>query len=203
MRRSLFSLLTVVAIAALLVTTGCERSSVLRVASINGGNTVRSDIADFYTYFDKVDSEWVTIYQVLPDTVLVEVQYVEIGAGLPTWTPYVAVINKATITYNSADPTVTYDPAVIPMSWSVKSDPTSPKVTKYNTFAMTVVSGTWKEKAFGGDVADPPDYDILDLVDATLKISGYDSVALKTVEATGKFQIEFGNLYDDPSKLGK
>jgi hypothetical protein len=200
MRRSLFGLLTVVAIAALLITTGCERSSVLRVASVNNGNSLQSDIADFYKYFDKEDSEWVTIYQVPSDSVEVQLQYVEIGAGLPTWTPFEAIINKATITYKSADPTITYDNAIVPMTMYVMADQTNKKPTK---FFMTVVPAAWKDKTFGDDVQEPPDYDLLDVVDATIKFSGWDSVALRTVEAKGELQIQFGNFYDDPSALGK
>jgi len=201
MRRSLFGLLTVVAVTALFFTTGCERSSVLRVASVNEGMSLASDIADFYKYFDKEDSEWVLIYQVLPDTCEIQLQYVEIGAGLPTWTPFEAIINKATISYKSLlDPAVTYDNEVVPMTYYVMADQTNKKTTK---FFMTVASASWKEKTFGDDIADPPDYDLLDKVEATIKFSGWDSVSLRTVEAQGKLQIEFGNLYDDPSKFEK
>jgi len=200
MRHSLLGLLTVVAIAGLLITTGCERASTLRVASINNGNTLRADIGDFYRYFDTVDSEWVTIYQIAGDSVEVVLQYVEIGAGLPTWTPYEAIINKATIKYKSADPESQYEPSVIPMTQYVMADQTNKKTTK---FYMSAVTATWKQTNFGDAVTEPPDYDILDIVKATFEFSGWDSVALRDVKATGDLQIEFGNFYDDISSFGK
>jgi hypothetical protein len=200
MRRSLIGLLTVVAIAGLLITTGCERSNVLRVVQLNRGNSLQSDVADFFTYFDKVDSEWISVYQAAPDSIEVELQYVEIGAGLPTWTPYQASINRITVTYKSADPTITYDNAIIPMFMSVVADREGKKTRKFTT---TVVPAWWKEKTFGDDVVEPPDYDLLDVVDATIKFSGYDSVSGRAVEASGKLSIEFGNFYDDPTSFGK
>jgi hypothetical protein len=200
MRRSLFGLLTVVAIAALLFTTGCERSSVLRVASINHGCLYQSDVADFYTYFDKIDSEWVTLVASPTDSVEIELQYVEIGAGLPTWTPFEAIVNKATIKYESSDPTITYDPEVINMETYVMADQTNKKPTK---FWMLFATPTWKEKYFPPDDYDPTTGEIADNVKATFTFSGWDSVALRTVEAKGTLQIEFGNFYDDQSAFGK
>jgi len=202
MRHSLFGLLTVVAIAGLLIMTGCERSSVLRVVQVNGGRTLQSDIADWALWTDPTDpeAEPEAVYAIAADTAEVELQYIEIGAGLPTWTPYEAIIDKATITYKSADPTVTYDIAVIPLTTSIMSDREGKKTRK---FVTTVVPAWWKERAFGGDVAEPPDYDLLDVVDATVKFSGWDSVSLRTVEAIGKLQIEFGNFPDNEQTFGK
>ena len=81
MRRSLLGLLTVVATAGILIMAGCERSATLRVISINGGNELRSDLADFLCYMTP-DSDLVTLVQSPPDSVQVVMQYVEIGAGL-------------------------------------------------------------------------------------------------------------------------
>jgi hypothetical protein len=201
MRRSLFGLLTVVAIAALFVMTGCERDSTLRVASVNSGNSLQSDLADFFKYFDKEDSEWVTVTQSPPDSVEIQLEYVEIGAGLPTWTPFEAVINRATITYTSkSTPPKTYDNAVVPMTAHVIADQTNKKTTK---FWMTVASSTWKNKYYPSDNYDETQVELVDIVEASIKFSGWDASALRTVEATGKLQIEFGNFYDDPSKFGK
>jgi hypothetical protein len=200
MRRSLIGLLTVVAVSALLFTTGCERSSVLRVVSINGGNSIQSDLADFFTYFDKVDSEWITITQSPADSVEIQMQYVEIGAGLPTWTPYEAIINKARIKYEGNDPSAPYDEAVVNMTAYVMADQTNKKTTK---FWMTVASSAWKAKYYPSDDYDPTTVELEDNVKATITFSGWDSVALRTVEAKGTLQIEFGNFYDDPTKFGK
>ncbi len=203
MRRSLFGLLTLVAIAGLLLTTSCQRAATLRVVSINNGTTLRSDIADYVTYVNK-DSEEIIMYQAEPDSVPVELQYVQIGAGLPTWTPYEALINKATIKYvGSTEAGIdysTYATVVYPLTEYVSADPTATKTTK---FWLTAVSGTMKDAVFSGSVTEPPEYNLIDLVTATVTFAGYDSVANQTVQAKGQFQIEFGNFYDDTTKFGK
>jgi hypothetical protein len=125
---------------------------------------------------------------------------VEIGAGLPTWTTYEAMIEKATINYKSADPAVAYDPAVITLSVAVMADREGKKTKK---FTMVVVPAWWKEKMFGDDVSEPPDYDLIDCIDATIRFSGFDSLAGRAVEASGKLQIQVGNLYDDEMSVGK
>lgn len=197
MRRSLLGLLTLVAVGGLLLVAGCEffqQDSVLRVASINRGVMLRSDVDDWILMpsDDPEDPPYYEFAGTLPDTVEVAMQYLEIGAGLPTWTPYEAIVNKATITYRSqTDPEIVYDPAVMPMTQYVMADHTNKKITK---FFMTAVTGTWKQMYF--DESEPPDYEVLDLVEATIKFSGWDSVALRTVEATGKLTIEFGNFPD-------
>jgi len=210
MRRLLYGLVIVVAIVGPLFTAGCERSATLRIVSINDGSPLRSDVVDYYMYFDKEDSSWVTIYQFMPDSVKVELQYVEIGAGLPTWTPYEAIIQQATIDFQSkqqlpGEETPEYQKVTVPLDVSVVADATGKKTT---TFYFTAVPGSWKQKVLqdyvpGDDPTSPYETDIIDLADATLKFSGYDSVANRNVSASAKFQIEFGNLYDDPSRFGR
>jgi hypothetical protein len=164
---------------------------------------LRSDIADYVTYVNK-DSEEIIMYQAEPDSVPVELQYVQIGAGLPTWTPYEALINKATIKYvGSTEAGIdysTYATVVYPLTEYVSADPTATKTTK---FWLTAVSGTMKDAVFSGSVTEPPEYNLIDLVTATVTFAGYDSVANQTVQAKGQFQIEFGNFYDDTTKFGK
>lgn len=204
MRRSLFGLLSLVAVIGLLSMIGCERSGTLRVVSINGGNALRTDIADFMVYFDKADSEWVSTYQFMPDSVQVVMQYVEIGPGLPTYTPYVANVNKAVISYKgSSEDAPTYAPATIPLNQSVPSDPSGKKTTQ---FFMNVVTGTFKQTWWEENLQDPPpngDYDIVDLVDATVTFTAFDSVSNRELKAVGKFQMEVGNLYDDLGRFGQ
>ena len=202
MRRSLLGLLTVVAVAGLLIMAGCERSSVLRVVSVNHGRTLESDVADWGIWTDPMDPEATPelVYTVRADSAEIELQYVEIGAGLPTWTPFEAIINRATITYKSQmDPEIIYDPVVVPMTAYIMSDPTGKKTTK---FVTTVLPVWWKIQYFDGDVSDPPDYDLLDVVEATIRFAGWDSVSLGNVEATGKLQIEIGNFYDNEHAFG-
>ena len=204
MRRSLLGLLTVVAIAGLLVMTGCERTEVLRVVSINRGNTLRVDIADFLAYFDPIDSEYVTIYQHMPDSVEVVLQYVEIGAGLPTWTPYQVTINQATVTFTSkmsvGDEPLVYTKAVVPLDQTVMSDKTGKTKT---TFFMTAIPAVWKQLNLLDYMIEPPEYDLVDLARAQFDFSGYDPISDRDVKATGYLQVEFGNLYDDLSRFGK
>jgi hypothetical protein len=207
MRRSLLGLLTVVATASLLLMAGCERNATLRVLSINGGNTLRSDLADFYQYFDNVDSETVTLVQTNPDSVQVVMQYVEIGAGLPTWTPYEALLDLVTIGFKSklaVDPgnAPVYQKVTIPLTQSVPADATGKSKV---TFWITPVPAVWKQLVFADFAAtdDPYQLDLVDLTEATLTFTGFDSVANRTVQAVGKLEVEFGNLYDDPSRFNK
>jgi hypothetical protein len=204
MRRSLLGLLTVVAIASLLFTVGCERTNVLRVVSINRGNSLRVDIADFLQYFDPIDSEYVTIWQTMPDSVEVVLQYVEIGAGLPTWTPYQVSINQATVSFTSkmsvGDDPPLYTKAIIPLDQTVIADKTGKTKT---TFYMTAIPAVWKQTVFADFFIEPPDYDIVDLAQAQFDFSGYDPISDRDVKARGYLQVEFGNFYDDLSRFGK
>lgn len=206
MRRSLFGLLTLVAIAGLVVTTSCQRAAALRVVSMNHGLTLRSDIADFMIYFDKIDSSSVVTYQEMPDSVEVDLQYLQIGAGMPTWQPYEAFISKATVTITGSTEAGVdygaYKTQVIPLTQMVVADPSATKSTK---FYLDVVSGSFKYGVFDGDVLEPgPDgYNFLDNATATIKFAGWDSVADEKIEAQGTLQIEFGNFYDDTTKFGK
>lgn len=209
MRRSLLGLLTVAAIGGLLLTTGCEvfqQDPTLRVASINRGKTLRADIADYMQYMTP-DSDFVSIYQFMPETVEVILQYIEIGAGLPTWTPYVATLTDAKIKYSSTN---TEDPfeyvqatATIPLRQTVNVDATGKSTTAFN---MTVMSAAFKQTNYEGNVQDPPpdgEYDVVDIVKATVTFSGYDSVADRPVKAAGDFSIEVGNFYDDLNRFGQ
>lgn len=208
MRRSLLGLLTVVAAAGLLLVAGCqvfEPIGSLNVLSINNGNALRVDLSDFYLYFNKEDSVWEIVYQVAPDSVNVELHYAEIGAGLPTWKPYEALIKQAKVHFTSrltVDEPPPYIDAVVGLSKAVPSDPTGKKVT---AFYMTPLSSTWKQMVFGDYIEEEDPYfnDVVDLADATVTFSGYDSVAGHEVKAAGVFQVEFGNFYDDPSRFGK
>jgi hypothetical protein len=204
MRRSLLGLLTLVAIGSLLVMAGCERSGTLRVVSINNGNMLHVDIADFYQYMTP-DSEFVTLYQVTSDSVKVELEYVEIGAGLPTWTPYEALINQATVKFTSknlTDEPPVYEDVKVTLAQACQADASGKKKT---TFYMTLIPGAWKQKVFGDFIVDddPEFIDIIDLADAKITFSGYDSVANREVKAVGTLPVEFGNLYDDPRRFGK
>ncbi|MCX6843994.1 MAG: hypothetical protein NTX53_17155 [candidate division WOR-3 bacterium] len=203
MRRSLLGLLTVVAIAGLLIMSGCEQSSVLRVVQVNNGRTLEADVADWGIWKDPEDpgATPFLVYTIQADTAEIELEYVEVGPGLPTLTPFEAVINQSTITYKSLlDPEITYKPVIIPLTTRVTSDPTGKKTTK---FVTTVLPVWWKQEYFDGDVINPPDFDLLDVVEATIKFAGWDSVSGRNVEATGVLLIEIGNFYDNEMTFGR
>lgn len=205
MRRSLLGLLTVVAIGSLLVVAGCERSGTLRVVSLNDGNALRVDLSDFSRYFDVDDSIYYPIYAVTSDSIKVVLQYVEIGAGLPTYTPYQAQINRATVRFTSkgyTDEPPVYDVVNVVLTQSCVADASGKNKTM---FYMTPISAAWKQKVFADFINDDdPQYiDIVDLADARIEFSGYDSVANREVKAQGALPVEFGNFYDDPTRFGK
>jgi hypothetical protein len=205
----------VVAVAGLLA-PGCQvfrTEGSLRVVSINAGNMLHSDLVDFYVYWVKEDSAWDTIWQVPGDSVKVEMQYIEIGAGLPTTTPYEALVTQATVTFTSkipGDPNAEPVPygksgVPIPLAVVVPSDPSGKKIT---TFWMTPITEAWKEKIFGAEGGDfmvesPYELNTVDLAEAKVTFTGYDSVANREVEAVGTFQVEFGNFWDDPTRFGR
>jgi hypothetical protein len=204
MRRSQFGLLTVVAAVGLLLAPGCqlvEPIGSLTVVSINGGNTLRSDLSDFYL----VPVESVYVYQINPDSTTVEMMYAEVGAGLPTWTPPIAIVTQASVKFTSKNLSgeeVPYEVAKIGLREAIPSDPTDRKTT---TFHMTPVSASWKQKVFADFIEedDPTFLNIVDLADAVITFTGYDSVTSRQLSASGTFQVEFGNFYDDPNRLGK
>jgi hypothetical protein len=208
MRRSQFGLLIAVAVAGLLLAPGCQLIQPigsLTVVSINGGNTLRSDLTDFFQYFDKVDSDYVTVFQVPPDSTKVEMTYAEIGAGLPTWRTPTAIVTQASVKFSSKNisgEAVPYEVARIGLREAIPSDPTGKKIT---TFFMTPISASWKDKIFADfrNEDDPYFIDLVDIADVTITFTGYDSVLNRDLSASGTFQVEFGNLYDDPSRFGK
>ncbi len=208
MRRSQFGLLIVIAVAGLLVAPGCqviEPIGSLTVVSINSGNTLRSDLNDFSRYFDTEDSAYIYFYQIMPDSTKVEMAYAEIGAGLPTWATPEAVVTQASVKFTSKNisgEAIPYEVAKIGLREVIPSDPSRKKIT---TFWMTPISASWKQKVFA-DFINEDDYnyvDIVDIADATITFTGRDEVINRDVSASGTFQVEFGNFYDDPTRFGK
>ena len=208
MRRSQFGLLIAIAAAGLLLAPGCQvlqPIGSLTVVSINGGNTLRSDLSDFYVYFDRVDSEYIRLFQVTPDSIKVEMTYAEIGAGLPTWRPGVAIVTQASVKFTSKNisgEAIPYEVAKIGLREAIPSDPGGKKIT---SFFMTPISSSWKQKVFADFTNEDDEFynDIVDLADGIITFTGYDSVANRQLSASGTFQVEFGNFYDDPSRFGK
>jgi hypothetical protein len=205
MRRAVpvFALLAAV---GLLFTTACERSHVLRVADINGGRDLMCDVVDWRFTTDPedpTDTTWSWIF-FADDTAEVEFQYVEIGAGLPTWTPFHATITTYTVKYTSLnDPNIAYTDAVIPSSFSITADREGKKTS---TLTLTLVPGWWKARTFGGRAEDedaPEDGGIFDVLKGTVEFSAFDSVSGRDLTATGDFTATVGDLWDDISDYGQ
>jgi len=208
MRRFVFGLSFLFAAAGLLLFSSCaDQDNVFRVTSMNRGMPIRSDIADWMVWNDPTipDSEEDIgyIYQVHDDTADVEFQYIAVGPGLPTWTPYTAEVKEYTITYASTQNSgTTYDPVTLPTSIAVQADPT----TKKSTIATLVVAPAWwKLQYFGDDISDSPntDFELLDVVTANVQFTADDPVSGKTVKATGTVELQFADFYDDPSRFGQ
>ena len=196
MRRSLFGLMALLALASLAFMTGCERIQTLRVVTVNHGSLFDCDVRDHWLYVDPIEKDSSMEVAIFDDTVTVEMQYVEIGAGLPTWTPYQAILTKGTIKYTSLREETEYEDVVTPLTVSVPADPEGKKTTK---FKMCVVPAWWKELYFSeGD----PD-EIIDVVDAEITFSAYDSISMMTRTAKGNLQIEIADFYDDPEGAGR
>jgi hypothetical protein len=206
MRRSLLGLLTVAAIAGLLITTGCsvfERSNVLRVVKINRGTSLHVDVADWWVYKDPSDptADPEQVFTMRGETTEVELQYVEIGAGLPTWTPYEVIISKATIAFTRTQPDAEpFDPPsiTVPMDFNVPVDPTGKKTSKA---VFEVAPEWWVERNF--EANDPTEVGDIVVADAKITFTGVDSVSGRQVQAIGRLDVQFADFYDDPSSPGR
>jgi hypothetical protein len=205
MRRIALSLLALVAIAGLLVTTGCQRENSLRIVAVNPTGELFGDLSDFATWVDpeEEDPEPILIYVVPGDQAELELSYVEFGLGLPTWTPYQAQIEQVTITYRSAgEPDewegsyITYDTRIV-----VPADREGKKTT---TATIPVITAEWKENWFGGEAAGYPDeLGPVATVIAEIKVKGFDQASGNDVEAEGAITIELGNWWDDIGRIGQ
>jgi hypothetical protein len=208
MRRLVMSLgIFAVAAVLLLSATACEqRTHVLRVANINAGNPILSDVADWWLYNDPTipDSEedFELMYTVHDDAAEVEFQYLEVGAGLPTWTPYHVTMDTYTIWYQSiVDTSRHYDSVTAPMTLSVPVDREGKKTV---TSDLVLAHDYWKANTFIALIGDEPgDAGFIDAVGAKVRFNGYDSVANRRVSAWGEFLIKFADYYDDPTVVSR
>ena len=206
MRRIVFGLFAVVVVAGLLLTTGCSTDRALRITRINKGEPVVSDLVDFGEIRIEDEEGEVEIFQVMEvpsDIVEIEFQYVEIGLGLPTWTPYWANIEKATIVYTNQETGETYESVQVGMNADVESDPEGDKLVRTE---ILIAPGRWKANAFEDELQEAPEddeYGVVAMVTAHVIVEGHDYVSNKTVKAEKDVSIEFGNFYDEPSRLGQ
>lgn len=210
MRRAVSGLLTFVALLALVPMLSCfqlqlgENDNPLRIMSVNGDGIVMADIGDYGIFRDPTDPEgepeWVSgCNDVIVPVVM---QYVEIGSGYQTWTPYVAKITKARIKYTYVSGENVELPDVnLPVNFSIKSDPSGQKTFTGNVNVMPAI---WLIEHFGGPGGSPPeDITELSVYRATLTLEGVDESSGKALRAVADIQINVGDYWDDPSRLGQ
>ena len=208
MRRTLFGLLTLTVALGFIATVACQRENALRVVSINGGATLMSDIIDFGELRDPDDPEFVeTITEIPADVVEIELQYVEIGLGLPTWTPYHAQITKISVTFVDAGVVPgegeEYLPVVLAQNIQVLADRTGDEMT---TGEFAIIPAEWKAYHFGDDAQDSPyddDYGVVATIKASVKVEGVEVTTGNRVRASADVLIHVGNYWDDPDRLGQ
>lgn len=205
MRRIVFGMLVSLAVLALALVAGCQRDNALRIVAITPQGATFGDITDFSTWTDPEDPEPEPelIAFTTSDIVEIELQYVEIGLGLPTWTPYQAHIKRIDISYRdmSSVPPKVLEPQKVTINTDIVV-PADVKGIKTSKATFPIVTGGWKEKNLevagdptetGGDVT----------VKATIKISGTDDASGKQIEAQTDFTVNFSNRWDDPSRIGQ
>jgi hypothetical protein len=190
LRRTIFVLF--VGLLAVVLMSACQRENALRVVSIQSPY-----YADLVDYGQERDEEGeITEIEVVPtDVVEAEFQYVEIGPGLPTWTPYQAHIEKATISFRRIGGDELSEPLpniTVPCKIVVQADPTGKKVVKGK---FELFSPWYKEEYLSG-------YDYL-VLEATVKFSGYDDASGKPIEAQNKMEVSVADFYDDPTRIGQ
>lgn len=187
----------------------CQRTNsldekALRIVSINKGDPIRVDLADFATYRDPEDpqAEPVLFAVTTEKAVELELQYVEIGLGMPTWTPYQASLRQFEVTYRwvmGEEANSPPDRVRLPMRGTVVSDPTGDKTAKA---IITIAPTAWQETYF--DIPDDPFEGTEPAVyAATVKVSGYDDASGLSLEAKADVEISFANYWDDVSRIGQ
>ncbi len=190
LRRIIF--VSALGLLALLLLPACQRENALRVVSVE--SPYYADLVDYGIERDEEGE--VTVIEVTPtDVVEAEFQYVEIGPGLPTWTPYQAHVEKVTISFKRIGGDELYQPLpniTVPCKVVVQADPTGKKIVS-GTFEL--FSAWYKEEYLSG-------YDYL-VLEATLKFSGYDDASGKPIEATNKMEVSVADFYDDPTRIGQ
>jgi hypothetical protein len=149
------------------------------------------------------------------DHSLFEFQYVEIGAGLPTWTPFHAEIREYRVSYktltgreNPNGPPPPEGPGTYPYGdWFVPLTVTVPverEAQKRTEATLEVASSWWKQSFCSEGIGESPDDNtLLDIVQADFSFTALDSVSGRTVYAQGSATLYLGDFYDDPERFGQ
>ncbi len=209
MRRSVIGLFVLIAAFGLILSVSCQRENALRIVQINEGRPLMSDIIDFgeISITEEGETEVYIITQIPGDIVEIELQYTELGLGLPSWTPYVAHINRIEVEYSDVATTgppqqFEYDVS-LPVDVAVKSDREGKKTTETE---FMLVPAFWKEYYFADDAQDDPtddDYGVVATLEAKVTVEGYDEASGQKIEAEGEATVIIGNFWDDPDRLGQ
>lgn len=208
MRRNLSVLVVLCAAAALLTAVSCQRLNALRIVSVNDGNPIQIDIADFASYVDD-DGDRFFEFQIPNGVVPIAFQYVEVGLGQPSWTPYVVQVQKITIDYEDAGIVPgegqEYTRVVQRVDFSVASDPTGKDVTEVD---ITIMPAQWIEQYFDGEAEeeDPEGlsgYRTVATLNAKIKAEGVDQASNLKVQAEAEVLVSLGTYYDDPDRYGQ
>ncbi len=202
MRRGIFVLGLLFFTLGLLLS--CSRENTLQIVSVNNGRPVYGDLADFGVYRDPTDPQSEPEFVVVTpdDTVEIKLRYTEIGAGLPTWRPYVAHINKVTVTFTgvSGGEPITLPRVESRVNISVTSDPSGKQTT---SGYIQLLPATWKEENFGSPTNDPTEVNIEAQLTAKIKLEGVDASTGQTVIGEALVPVYIGDFYDDPTRIGR
>jgi hypothetical protein len=173
----------------------CNRStpSALRIVSINSGNPLIVDVADWGLEVDWETQETTLTYHFAPDQVIpIDINYNEPGLGLPTYpTNYTARITDYSVQFKVLNHT----------SWSLSkvsgvtnisivSDPNATANANLKMLPQEWIA-QWFDSLTQGC-----------MIKATVIISGYEELTRNPIADTGYFTINTSDYYDDPLIFG-
>ncbi len=204
LRRKVYVSVILTLCLGLLVSLSCSRENTLTIVSINKDSPILSDLADFGIYRDPTDpeSEPEQIEATPTDFVPIEFSYGEIGIGLPTWRPYVASINKITVTFSRVmgEAPENLPRIEIKTNIQVPSDPTGKKTVTAN---VPLIPSLWKEENFGSGAGGPTELGTEAILNAKIKVDGVDIATGQAITAEATTVVQVGNFWDDPTRLGE
>lgn len=179
----------------------CNRTSPdsLRIVGINNDGPLIVDIADWGMEVDTISFDTVHVGHIAPDQVVpVEISYVEMGIGLPTYpTTYTARLTDYKVNFSNIHSTPTdtnWDLNSVTGAMNVEVQ-ANPEGTRIVTARIKAVPHEWMAMY----------YDILSpgvQIKATVIVNGYEELTQNPVSDTGAFTINFADYYDDPFVFG-
>jgi hypothetical protein len=180
----------------------CNRTSPdsLRIVGINNDRPLIVDIADHGIEVTPGtnDTNYDAIHWAPDQVVPVELSYVEIGLGLPTYpTTYTARLTDYKINFSNVHlvPTDT--------NWHLNSVsgamdvevPSSPEGGRAVTANIKVIPQEWMIMYFN-------DLSLGVELKATVIVNGYEELTHHTISDTGAFTIDIADYWDDPFTFG-